>query len=221
MEKDTIIFDLDGTLLNTLGDLHACFNYAIKSYGYKERTLDEIRTFVGNGVVKAIEMALPERVSDDKLNQITNLFKQYYQNHMFELTRPYDGIIPLLHKLKEKKYKIAVVSNKFDDAVKGLCNHYFKNLIDSAIGESIDVRKKPEADGVLKAIKELNSTIETSIYAGDSDVDILTAQNSKIPCISVLWGFRNKSFLIEHGGRIFAKTPEDVIKIIEKKIYLS
>ncbi len=221
MEKNTIIFDLDGTLLNTLGDLHACFNYVIKKYGYKERTLEEIRTFVGNGIVKAIERALPKGVDKSELTQIINLFKEYYQSHMYELTKPYDGIIQLLQELKRKGLKIAVVSNKFDDAVKGLCNYYFKKLIDTAVGESYDVRKKPETDGVFKAVKELHSSIEKSIYIGDSDVDILTAKNAKIPCISVLWGFRDKEFLIKNGGKIFAEKPDDIIKIIEKKIYLS
>ncbi|MCD7780936.1 MAG: HAD family hydrolase [Candidatus Gastranaerophilales bacterium] len=221
MVKDTIIFDLDGTLLDTLSGLQIGFNYALKNFGYKERTQEEIRAFVGNGIVKALERALNENVEKEKFFQILNSFKEYYQNIMFEYTKPYEGIIPLLKELKEKGYKTAVVSNKFDDAVKKLCEYYFKDLIQTAIGEGYGIRKKPEADGILKTVKELNSSIEKSIYIGDSDVDILTAENIKIPCISVLWGFRDKQFLIDHGGNIFAQTPKDIIKIIEKKLYLS
>jgi phosphoglycolate phosphatase len=213
---NTIIFDLDGTLLNTLDDLHACFNYAIKSFGYPERTLDEIRSFVGNGMKTALKRALPDSVCDEELNKIVNFFRPYYKENMLKLTKPYDGVVELLKTLKEKGYKIAVVSNKYDEEVKNLCKNFFGEYIDIAIGESDDVRKKPEIDGVLKALKELNSTLEESIFIGDSDVDILTARNANIPCISVLWGFRDKAFLENKGGKFFAKTTKD----IENFLYL-
>ncbi len=214
MNINTVIFDLDGTLLNSLGDLHACFNYAITQFGYPSRTIEEIKSFVGNGIVKAIERALPHKVSDEELNKIVSLFKEYYQAHMSELTFPYEGIIPMLKTLNEKGYKIAVVSNKFDDAVKGLCNKYFGDYIQTAIGEGYGVERKPNPTGVFKAIEELNSDIKNAIYIGDSDVDIQTAKNANIPCISVLWGFRDKEFLIKNGGHIFASTPDDIIKEI-------
>ncbi len=220
MIKDTIIFDLDGTLLNTLEDLHACFNKAITEYGYPKRTLEEIKSFVGNGIKKAIERALPSNIEECELNKIVNYFKSYYEDHMLDLTKPYDGIIGMLEDLKANNYKLAVVSNKYDAAVKQLCKKYFGKYIDIAIGESTGVRKKPEIDGVMKAIKELNSSIDNSIYIGDSDVDIKTAKNVGIPCISVLWGFRDKDFLIQNGGKLFAEKPKDIIKIIEKKLYL-
>ena len=220
MIKDTIIFDLDGTLLNTLEDLHACFNKAITEYGYPKRTLEEIKSFVGNGIKKAIERALPNNIDEFELNKIVNYFRNYYEQHMLELTKPYDGIIEMLEVLKSNNYKLAVVSNKYDAAVKQLCKNYFGKYIDIAIGESEEVRKKPEIDGVMKAIKELNSSIDNSIYIGDSDVDIKTAKNVGIPCISVLWGFRDKDFLIKNGGKFFAEKPKDIIKIIEKKLYL-
>lgn len=213
---NTIIFDLDGTLLNTLDDLHACFNYAIKSFGYPERTLDEIRSFVGNGMKTALKRALPDSVCDEELDKIVNFFRPYYKENMLKLTKPYDGVVELLKTLKEKGYKIAVVSNKYDEEVKNLCKNFFGEYIDIAIGENVDVRKKPEIDGVLKAVKELNSTLEESIFIGDSDVDILTARNANIPCISVLWGFRDKAFLENKGGKFFAKTTKD----IENFLYL-
>ena len=220
MDKDTIIFDLDGTLLNTLEDLHACFNYAIELCGYPKRSLSEIRNFVGNGIKKAIERALPKGTSEEEIDKVIIIFKKYYQEHMTEYTKPYNGIIELLEELKEKGYKIGVVSNKYDKAVKALCKDYFGDLVQTAIGESKEIEKKPNPNGVLKAIKEVNSTVERTIYVGDSEVDIQTAKNANIPCISVLWGFKDKEFLEANGGYIFAKVPEDIIKIIEKKSYL-
>lgn len=220
MDKDTIIFDLDGTLLNTLEDLHACFNYAIELCGYPKRSLSEIRNFVGNGIKKAIERALPKGTSEEEIDKVIVTFKKYYQEHMTEYTKPYNGIIKLLEELKEKGYKIGVVSNKYDKAVKALCKDYFGDLVQTAIGESKEIEKKPNPNGVLKAIKEVNSTVERTIYVGDSEVDIQTAKNANVPCISVLWGFKDKEFLEANGGYIFAKVPEDIIKIIEKKSYL-
>ena len=220
MILDTIIFDLDGTLLNTLEDLHACFNQAIKQYGYPERSISEIKSFVGNGIKKAIERALPHKVDDKELDNIVNYFRRYYKDHMFELTKPYEGIIELLKELNQKGYKLGIVSNKHDAAVKDLAYHYFGEHIKVAIGEDVGINKKPSPDGTLKAIKELNSEITNCIFVGDSDVDIKTAQNIGIPCISVLWGFREEKFLRENGGEFFAKNPKDIIKIIEKNLFL-
>ena len=213
---DTIIFDLDGTLLNSLNDLHACFNHAIEHFGYPTRSIDEIKSFVGNGIKKAIERALPYEVSNDKLDRITNYFRAYYKEHMLELTKPYNGIIELLTNLKEKGYKLAIVSNKYDDAVKNLSENYFGKLIDIAIGEGYGIRRKPEIDGVIKAIEIMGSKIENCIFVGDSDVDIMTAKNANIPCINVLWGYRDKEFLKQRGAKLFAETPKD----IEKFLYL-
>ena len=220
MKIDTVIFDLDGTLLNTLDDLHACFNHAIKTFGYPERSIEEIRSFVGNGIKKAIERALPYKIKDEELEKIVEYFRDYYKEHMFELTKAYDGILELLKELKEKGYKLAVVSNKYDMAVKNLVKHYFGEYIDVAVGEGLGINKKPSSDGTLKAINELNSNIENCIFIGDSDVDIETAKNVGIPCISVLWGFRDKEFLKSRGGEIFVKEPKDIIKIIEKNLFL-
>ena len=211
---DTIIFDLDGTLLNSLEDLHACFNQAIAQFGYPIRSIDEIRSFVGNGIRKAIERALPCDVSTDELDKITDYFRTYYKDHMLELTKPYDGIIELLTNLKSKGYKTAIVSNKYDDAVKELSKNYFGNLIDIAVGEGYGIRRKPEVDGVSKAIEMLGSKIETCIFVGDSDVDIMTANNANIPCISVLWGYKDKNFLKSKGAKYIAETTKDIEKIL-------
>lgn len=213
---DTVIFDLDGTLLYTLGDLHACFNNAIVQFGYPKRSIDEIKSFVGNGIKKAIELALPYKVADEELEEIVAYFRGYYKEHMFELTKPYEGVLELLERLKKNGFKLAVVSNKYDMAVKELCRNYFGDYIDIAIGEGSGIRRKPEADGTLKAIKELGSNIENTIFVGDSDVDIKTAQNVGISCICALWGYRDKEFLEKHGGKFFAETPKE----IEKFLYL-
>lgn len=214
---DTIIFDLDGTLLNSLEDLHACFNHAIEHFGYPSRNIEEIKSFVGNGIKKAIERALPHEVSSEELDKITDYFREYYKDHMLELTKPYDGVIDLLINLKSKGYKTAIVSNKYDDAVKKLSENYFGNLIDIAVGEGYGVRRKPEIDGILKAIEILDSKLENCIFVGDSDVDIMTSSNAEIPCISVLWGYKDKEFLISKGAKHIAETTKD----IEKILYLS
>ena len=220
MKIDTIIFDLDGTLLNSLNDLHVCFNHAIKSFGYPERTLSEIKSFVGNGIKKAIERALPNPIEDSDLNKIVDYFRIYYKDHMAEFTKPYDGIISMLKELKNKGYKLAVVSNKYDDEVKKLVQNYFGEYIDVAIGEGHGIRRKPEVDGVIEAINELHSNLRKAIFVGDSDVDIKTAQNAGIHCISVTWGFRDRDFLMREGAEYFANHPKEIVEIIEKKIYL-
>lgn len=217
MKIDTVIFDLDGTLLNTLDDLHACFNHAIKEFGYPERTKEEIRNFVGNGVQKALERALPENISKSELEKVVDCFKKYYSQNMNTYTKPYDGIDEMLKDLQSKGFKLGIVSNKFDDAVKALSKKYFGSSIAYAVGEGYGIRRKPEADGVNKVLSELKSKKENAIYVGDSEVDIQTAENSNLPCISVLWGFKDKDFLVKNGAKYIAQTPKDIISIIENE----
>lgn len=217
MKIDTVIFDLDGTLLNTLDDLHACFNHAIKEFGYPERTKEEIRNFVGNGVQKALERALPENISKSELKKVVDCFKKYYSQNMNTHTKPYDGIEEVLKDLQSKGFKLGIVSNKFDNAVKALSKKYFDSSIAYAVGEGYGIRRKPEADGVNKVLSELKSKKENAIYVGDSEVDIQTAENSNLPCISVLWGFKDKDFLVKNGAKYIAQTPKDIISIIENE----
>lgn len=214
--KDTVIFDLDGTLLNTLEDLKDSTNYALNKFGYPQRTLEEVRKFVGNGVRKLIERAIPEGSGNPDCEECLKTFKEHYAKNMYNKTAPYQGIFDMLLQLKENGIKTAVVSNKFDLAVKELCKKYFGELIEIAIGESENVRKKPAPDSVLKAIKELNSSIKNCIYAGDSDVDVQTAQNTGIECIGVTWGFRDRSLLEKEGAQYIIDTPDEFIKIINK-----
>lgn len=214
MKHKTLIFDLDGTLLDTLDDLCSAFNYALKTCGYRVRTKSELKSFVGNGVKKALDRATDNSLSEDELLRLTNCFKKYYISFNSKKTKPYPGIIDLLKNLKEKGCKTAVVSNKFDEAVKMLCNGYFNGYIDYAVGESNKTRKKPEIDGIKDVCNKLSADLSECIYIGDSDIDILTAKNAKIPCISVSWGFRTKDFLIKSGAKIIADTPNDILKLI-------
>ncbi len=208
----TLIFDLDGTLLDTLEDLADSVNFTLNKYSYPERTLEEVRAFVGNGVKRLMELSLPENISEQQFNVCLSCFKEHYALNCKNKTGPYKGIPELLRTLKERGIKMAVVSNKFDAAVKSLCKAYFGDLISVAIGESQGVNKKPAPDTVLKAMEALNDI--NCVYVGDSEVDILTAQNAGIPCISVTWGFRNEEFLIANGAKTIVHTPEQILDLV-------
>ena len=217
MDIKVIIFDLDGTLLNTLDDLADSTNFALSEFNYPTRSKEEIRTFVGNGVAKLIERAIPDGKHNPNFNKCLEIFKQHYSINKYNKTAPYNDIINLLIELKEKNYKIAVVSNKFDLAVKDLCQKYFPNLIDVAIGENeaAGINKKPSSDTVNLALQQLNLNSNQAIYVGDSDVDILTAKNSNMPCVSVTWGFRDKEFLIKNNAQIIINTPKEIIDYLK------
>lgn len=208
--KDTVIFDLDGTLLNTLDDLADSVNAALRKNGLPGRTTDEVRRFVGNGVLNLMRRAIPNGEDNPKFEQTYADFREYYAQHCTDKTAPYPGIMALLAELSAQGYKLAVVSNKFDAAVKKLNEQYFAGLIPVAIGEKETVRKKPAPDSVFAAMEELQSDAAHSIYVGDSDVDIETAKNAGIPCISVTWGFRDRAFLQEHGARLYADAAEQI-----------
>ena len=208
----TYIFDLDGTLLNTLGDLAASTNYALRQYGMPEHTIDDVRRFVGNGVGKLIERAIPEGLANPQYEDVLATFRKHYMLHSLDTTAPYPGIESLLHSLRSHGCNVAVVSNKFYNATVELCRHFFADTVEVAIGESENIRRKPAPDTVFEAMRQLGVSGEDTVYVGDSDVDVATARNSGIPCISVLWGFRDRDFLIEHGATTFVNTPEDIIK---------
>ena len=209
---NTYIFDLDGTLLSTLGDLAASCNYALRTNGLPERTVDEVRQFVGNGVKKLMERAIPGGLDNDKFDKTYADFRQHYMQHNLDTTKPYDGVMEMLEELRKRGKKVAVVSNKFHAATQELCRHFFGDLVPVAIGEREDIRKKPAPDTVLEAMRQLGVTAERAVYIGDSDVDIDTACNSGMPCISVLWGFRDKEFLLEHGATTLVSTPEEILE---------
>ena len=205
------IFDLDGTLLDTLQDLANAVNYALRQHHMPEHTIDDIRRFVGNGVRKLMERAVPEGEQNPQFESAFATFRQYYMEHSLDTTRPYDGIPELLRALKQKGCRLAVVSNKMMAATHELCAHFFPE-IEVAIGEheAEGIRKKPAPDTVREALRQLGVGTENAVYVGDSDVDIMTACNSGLPCISVLWGFRDRDFLTAHGATTFVSHPSEL-----------
>ncbi len=215
MKTDTVIFDLDGTLLNTLEDLADSTNYALRAFGLKERRIEEVRQFVGNGVDVLIERAVGGALPKEKEKQCLEVFKKHYSKNMDNKTRPYDGILELIKELLQRGYHIAIVSNKFDSAVKGLNVDYFESLFPVAIGASDTVAKKPAPDSVITALKELHSTKDRAVYVGDSDVDIMTARNSGLPCISVTWGFRDEELQRSMGTDYIIHKPEELLEVLD------
>ena len=208
---DTYIFDLDGTLLYTLDDLTASTNHAMRKFGFAEHTKEEVRLMVGNGIRKLIERAIPEGVNNPQYEDIYSEFVSYYLKHDLDTTRPYPGVMQMLKTLKERGKQLAVVSNKYCKATENLCRTFFAEYISVAIGESSNIRKKPAPDTVLAAMNKLGADKATTVYIGDSEVDIATARNCGIPCVSVLWGFRDKDFKIKNGGTVFIEQPEQLI----------
>ena len=196
----TVVFDLDGTLLDTLEDLTDSVNYAIGKFGMPERTIDEIRSFVGNGIAKLIERVIQEGAENPHYEEILKTFRAYYALHCKDKTKPYDGILKMLDQLEEEGYQMAVVSNKFDAAVKELGGLYFGKRIKTAVGESGKVRKKPAPDAVYQVLEDLSVSAQHAVYVGDSDVDLATARNVPMTCISVTWGFRSREQLLAAGA---------------------
>lgn len=213
---DTVIFDLDGTLLNTLEDLADGVNHVMEENGYPKRTLEEVRHFVGNGIRRLMEQAVPETVSGDEFERVFEEFKSYYTEHCQIKTRAYDGIMRLLETLKKQGYDMAIVSNKNHAAVCELNEIYFKEYINVAIGQKDGIRKKPAPDTVIQALKELGKEKETAIYVGDSEVDFATAKNSGMDCALVTWGFRTKNELAEFEPTVFIDQPEELLAVLEK-----
>lgn len=207
---ETVIFDMDGTLLNTLEDIADAVNYALHEMGMPERTIEEVRNFVGNGVRRLMELSVPDGFDNPAFEETFAKFREYYGVHCNDKTKPYDGVLELIRELKEEGYALAIVSNKIDTAVKELAEIYFEGIVKVAIGEKEGVAKKPAPDTVYAALRELNMPAETAVYIGDSEVDVMTAKNSGLPCISVLWGFRDEAFLREKGATQFARTVEEV-----------
>lgn len=217
MTYRAVIFDLDGTLLNTLDDLHTAVNAALARHGYPLRTREEVRTFVGNGVALLIQRALPPDVDEVTAAAVLADFKAHYAAHSADRTAPYGGISALLDGLREKGIRVAVVSNKFDAAVKALCARYFDDRVEVAIGESDGVRKKPAPDTVFEALRLLGISPREAVYVGDSDVDIETAKSAGMKGISVTWGFRDEEFLIRHGAVNLVRTPEELLGWLLRK----
>lgn len=216
---ETIIFDLDGTLLNTLEDLQTSVNYALRIHEMPERTLEEIRHFVGNGVQRLIELAVPKGTKQEVLDKIFTVFKEHYALHCNDKTDLYPGISELLLQLKEEGFRTAIVSNKLQEGVDVLYEQYFKESVEVAIGAREGMLKKPAPDSVYEAMKLLGVSREKAVYVGDSEVDIATAQNAGLPCITVTWGFRTRKEQEAAGGVVFADSPSEIRKLLYENEY--
>ncbi len=209
----TVVFDLDGTLLDTLADLSASVNHALREHHIPERSTAEVRQFLGNGIRYLMRHAAGEQLSEEAFAPVFDSFRQHYVEHCLDRTQPYPGIMPLLQELKRHGVKMAIVSNKLHPAVQELSHRFFDGFITSAVGESATVRRKPNPDAVLAALNELGSSPEEAIYVGDSEVDLATAKNAGLPCALVLWGFRDEPFLRSlEGADCYIKKPEELLE---------
>lgn len=214
MQYDLLIFDMDGTILDTLEDLKDSTNAALRSEGLPERSLEEVRRFVGNGIRKLIERAVPADAAPEQVERTFEAFKAYYQEHCADRTRPYDGIPELLERAKAAGCQLAVVSNKADFAVQELCLQYFPGVFDLAVGDRAGIRKKPAPDSVNEVLNRLQIDRSRALYIGDSEVDVETAANAQMESIIVTWGFREASFLQAHGAGVFVNTPGEIAEYL-------
>lgn len=206
------IFDLDGTLMDSLQDLWLSVNHALSQMGFPKRSIDEVRQFVGNGVGKLVQRAVPEGTEEALTEQCLQLFKQHYVEHCREHTAPYDGIIPLLQTLQQQGIRTAIVSNKLQSGVDELAHEHFKGIIDVAIGEREGIRRKPAPDMVDLAVRLLDMEKTDCLYMGDSDVDVQTAMNAGMDCVAVLWGFRSRDVLLQAGATRFVQHPAELLE---------
>ncbi|MCM1157207.1 MAG: HAD-IA family hydrolase [Clostridium sp.] len=218
MKYELVIFDMDGTILDTLEDLADAMNTVLRKFGYPEHSVEEIRRFVGNGIRKLVERAVPEGISVDTLEEMYGKFMEYYQEHCADKTKAYDGIPELLNTLRKAGCKTAVVSNKADAAVKELCRQYFDGCFDFAVGERSGILKKPAPDSVNEVLRQLDVEAGKAVYIGDSEVDIATAENAGIDSIIVSWGFREKEFLLKQGAKIIIDYPKEAADIVLAEI---
>lgn len=216
MKYTTIVFDCDGTLLDTLTDLRNAVNYVLRAHDLPERSVPDVKAALGNGVAHLMRQSLPDSISEAEFNTYLDEFKIYYGEHLQDYTAPYPGMLDVLDTLRAKGYKLAIVSNKIQEGITPLNKEYFGDRLPVAIGERPGLQRKPAPDMVLQALKELGSTQDESIYIGDSEVDVATAKNSGLLCIGVTWGFRDEQLYKDLGVKHIARKAEDIITIIEE-----
>ena len=214
MHYTTVIFDLDGTLLDTLDDLAASTNHALHAMGMPPRTRDEVRQFVGNGIYNLIRRAVPHDTDTNAIDQTYNLFNEHYATNHLNKTAPYAGIAQVLNTIRAHGARCCVVSNKGDYAVRPLVEHFFPNCFEVACGEREGIRRKPAPDTVLACIDALGAQSKSCVYVGDSEVDVACAQNAGIDCIIVTWGFRDEHYVRSCGGTVFAHTSEELQRLL-------
>lgn len=214
MRYKAVLLDMDGTVLNTLGDLHNAVNHSLRRFAFDSVSMDRVRAGLGNGAAHLIRYCLPEDCAQELYERVLGFYLPYYNAHCSILTCPYEGIVQMMERLRAKGMKLAIISNKGDEAVKELAERFFPGLLETAVGESAAVRRKPAPDAVLAAAERLGVSPESCVYVGDSEVDIQTAKNAGIDCISVCWGFRSREQLMEAGAKSLAETPEELERII-------
>ena len=214
MKYKLVIFDMDGTILDTLEDLANSLNYALDLFGFPRRTLQEVRRFVGNGIRRLIECGVPAGTAEEKIEEVCKIFSAHYKSHCFERTSPYVGVPEVLQALRDRGVPIAVVSNKADFAVQELCERYFPGVFDVVVGERAAVRKKPAPDSVNAVLEMLQIDRRDAVYVGDSEVDIATAENAAMDCIAVSWGFRDEAVLKAHNAKVIVDEPAKLLKFL-------
>lgn len=205
------IFDMDGTILDTIEDLKNSTNYALREHGMPERSLAEVKRFVGNGIRRLLEQAVPAGTAPETIDEVFVTFNGYYKDHCADKTKAYDGILPLLKELRSKGIATAVVSNKADYGVQALCRDYFEGLFDYAVGEKAGVRRKPYPDSVFEVLKQFGTDKEDAVYIGDSEVDYETSVNAGMDVIMVAWGFRDEDFIRARGARCIVHEPKEIL----------
>lgn len=213
MKYKAYIFDLDGTLLDTLLDLANAVNFALRSKGYPERTVEEIRSFIGNGIKVLVRRSVPDGTGEGDYAETLETFTKYYLEHIADNTKPYDGMIDVVKTLSKRGCKVAVLSNKAHFAAQAVVKDFFGDIFDIVVGKMDEFPSKPEPDSLFYTMKTLGVTAEDCVYIGDSDVDVLTAHNAGLPCIGVTWGNRDKDVLISSGAEYIANTPSEILNI--------
>lgn len=212
MRYKLYIFDLDGTILDTLTDLWSAVNYTMRQFDYPTLTKEQVADRTGNGIARLVRLSLPEGVDEDTQKRALAIFKQYYVEHCADNTKPYEHIKDVIATLKESGAKCAVISNKADEAVQKLAKDYFDGLYDVVMGQKDGVRQKPYPDEVESVLKELDVKRQDAVYIGDSEVDVQTAKNAGLDLIAVSWGFRGKARLAESGANVIIDTPEQILQ---------
>ena len=213
MKYKAYIFDLDGTLLDTLLDLANAVNFAMRAKGYPERTTHEVRSFIGNGIKVLIKRSVPENTGESDYAEALEIFTKYYLEHIADNTKPYDGIIEVVKELQSRGCKVAVLSNKAHIAAQAVVKDFFGDIFDIVVGKMDEFPSKPEPDSLFYTMKTLGVRAEDCVYIGDSDVDVLTAHNAGLPCIGVTWGNRDEDVLIASGAEYIARTPNEILDI--------
>lgn len=211
-----IIFDMDGTILNTIDDIAGAVNYILEKYQFPLRSVEEVKFFVGNGLKRTLELSLPEGTAPSFIDEIYEEFVSYYKTHCHIATKPYDGIVETIDTLKQAGYQLAVVSNKRQEAVEDLCKEFYPGLFDIQMGDQDGMQRKPAPDMVSYVLEKLSANTSQALYIGDSDVDVKTARNAKLTGIFVTWGFRSRDFLVQQGAHHIVDTPQELLTRIQE-----